>query len=291
MCRGANAERADDSCVRHVSKASARGEASHVKSGLEDIAVSSSAIRLLLLLRGSEPEGLGRAEQVTYMLETAIAMGILGEGERLPRESVFASELGISSITLRQALSTLRMKGVITTSRGRSGGSVVQSPKEPSDVEIQQKLRVTSTEDLRDMGDHCSAIAAASAKLAAERADEQDIEYLIGLAERFSHSASPQERRRADTRFHVTVGVAAQSSRLTAAMLQIQAELSGLLWLEQDNQASVAEAVRQHAHIVACIADHDPAGAAAAAELHSSGEMKRVIKQHLQLLMLSEEDV
>jgi GntR family transcriptional repressor for pyruvate dehydrogenase complex len=224
------------------------------------------------------------------MLETAIAMGILGEGERLPRESVFSSELGISSITLRQALATLRMKGVITTSRGRSGGSVVSSPKEPSDAEIGQKLRLTSTEDLRDMGDHCSAIAAASAKLAAQRADEQDIEYLAGLAERFSHSSSAQERRRADTRFHVTVGVAAQSSRLTAAMLQIQAELSGFLWLEQENESSIAEASRQHADIVAGIAEHDPAAAAAAAEVHSSREMERVIRQHLQLLMRSEED-
>jgi DNA-binding FadR family transcriptional regulator len=262
-----------------------------VKSGSgEDLTVSPSAIRLLLLLRGSEPEGLGRTEQVTYMLETAIAMGILGEGERLPRESVFSAELGISSITLRQALNTLRMKGVITTSRGRSGGSVVQKPKEPSAEEIREKLRQTSTEDLRDMWDHCAAVAAASAKLAALRADEQDVEYLQGLADRFDRSTTAQERRRADTRFHVTVGVAAQSSRLTASMLQIQAELSGFLWIEQESESSIAEASREHAQILKCIAEHDAPAAAAAAELHSSSEMERIIKQHLQMLMLSGEE-
>jgi GntR family transcriptional regulator, transcriptional repressor for pyruvate dehydrogenase complex len=262
-----------------------------LKSGSgEDITVSPSAIRLLLLLRGSEPEGLGRTEQVTYMLETAIAMGILGEGERLPRESVFSAELGISSITLRQALNTLRMKGVITTSRGRSGGSVVQKPKEASAEEIRQKLRQTSTEDLRDMWDHCAAVAAASAKLAAQRADEQDIEYLTGLSERFNSSTTAQERRRADTRFHVTVGVAAQSSRLTASMLQIQAELSSFLWIGQEDESSLAEASREHAHILQCIAEHNAPAAAAAAELHSSSEMERIIKQRLQMLMVSEED-
>jgi GntR family transcriptional regulator, transcriptional repressor for pyruvate dehydrogenase complex len=262
-----------------------------VESGSgEDIAVSPSAIRLLLLLRGSEPEGLGRTEQVTYMLETAIAMGILGEGERLPRESVFSAELGISSITLRQALNTLRMKGVITTTRGRSGGSVVQKPKEPSTEEIRHKLRQTSTEELRDLWDHCGAVAAASAKLAAQRADEQDVEYLSGLAERFSRSTTAQERRRADTRFHVTVGVAAQSSRLTASMLQIQAELSGFLWIDQEDESSIAEASRAHAYILRCIAEHDAAAAAAAAELHSSSEMERILKQRLQMLMMSEED-
>lgn len=224
------------------------------------------------------------------MIETAIAMGILSEGERLPRETVFSTELGISSITLRQALNTLRAKGLITTSRGRSGGSVVQRPKEPSAEEIRQKLRLTSTEDLRDLGDHCAAVAAASAKLAAQRADEQDVEYLQGLADRFASSVTAQERRRADTRFHVTVGVAAQSSRLTAAMLQIQAELSSFLWIERESESSMAEASREHAHILRCIADHDGPAAAAAAELHSSTEMERIIKQHLQMLMMSEED-
>lgn len=262
-----------------------------MKSGPdEDITVSPSAIRLLLLLRGSEPEGSGRTEQVTYMLETAIAMGILGEGERLPRESVFSAELGISSITLRQALNTLRMKGVITTTRGRSGGSVVQKPKEPSIEEVRHKLRETSTEDLRDLWDHCAAVAAASAKLAAQRADEQDLEYLRGLAERFSSSATAQERRRADTRFHITLGVAAQSSRLTASMLQIQAELSGFLWIDQDDESSITEAIREHADILRCIAEHDAPAAAAAAELHSITEMERVIKQRLQMLMMSQED-
>ncbi|MDQ0862510.1 winged helix-turn-helix domain-containing protein [Arthrobacter globiformis] len=76
------------------------------------------------LLRGSEPEGPGRADQVSYQIETAILMGILTEGDRLPTESVLAGELGISPITLRQSLAALRTKGLIETSRGRSGGSV-----------------------------------------------------------------------------------------------------------------------------------------------------------------------
>jgi DNA-binding transcriptional MocR family regulator len=71
------------------------------------MAISTRALDLLLLLRGSEPEGLGRAEQVSYQIETAILMGILTEGDRLPTESVLAGELGISPITLRQSLAAL----------------------------------------------------------------------------------------------------------------------------------------------------------------------------------------
>ena len=88
---------------------------------MESTAISTRALDLLLLLRGSEPEGLGRADQVSYQIETAILMGILAEGDRLPTESALASELGISPITLRQSLAALRTKGLIETSRGRSG--------------------------------------------------------------------------------------------------------------------------------------------------------------------------
>lgn len=55
------------------------------------MAISTSALDLLLL-RGSEPEGLGRADQVSYQIETAILMGILTEGDRLPTEAVLAAD-------------------------------------------------------------------------------------------------------------------------------------------------------------------------------------------------------
>jgi DNA-binding GntR family transcriptional regulator len=102
---------------------------------------------------GSEPEGLGRADQVSYQIETAILMGILTEGDRLPTESVLAGELGISPITLRQSLAALRTKGLIETSRGRSGGSVIRRQIEFTNSQLQDKLRDTSTEALRDLGD------------------------------------------------------------------------------------------------------------------------------------------
>ncbi|HKU12109.1 MAG TPA: winged helix-turn-helix domain-containing protein, partial [Sinomonas sp.] len=125
-------------------------------------AVPSPALDLLLLLRGSEPAGLGRAEQVAYQIETAILMGILAEGHRLPRESVLASELGISPITLRQSLAILRSKGLIETTLGRSGGSVIRREIELSDPELRRKLRDTSTEALRDLGDMSAAVASMS---------------------------------------------------------------------------------------------------------------------------------
>ncbi|PTT68996.1 FadR/GntR family transcriptional regulator [Arthrobacter sp. HMWF013] len=249
------------------------------------VALSTRALDLLLLLRGSEPEGLGRAEQVSYQLETAILMGILTEGDRLPTESVLAAELGISPITLRQSLAALRTKGLIETSRGRSGGSVIRRQIELTDTQLQHKLKETSTEALRDLGDLGAAIASMSARLAADRADPQNVEHLQGLVQLHRDTIDDRARRRMDSRFHVAISIAAQSSRLTSAALQLEAELMTLWWGVPVLPGSGDSLVEQHLAIVEAIRARDADAAARAAEHHSRSEMEFLIEQHLRLSM------
>jgi DNA-binding FadR family transcriptional regulator len=256
---------------------------------MQSMAISSRALDLLLLLRGSEPEGLGRADQVSYQIETAILMGILSEGDRLPTESVLAAELGISPITLRQSLAALRTKGLIETSRGRSGGSVIRRQIELTDTQLQHKLKETSTEALRDLGDLGAAIASMSARLAASRAGPQNVEDLENLAKRHRDTVDERARRRMDSRFHVAVSIAAQSSRLTSAALQLEAELMTLWWSLPVHSGSQNSLVKQHMAIVDAIRDRDADAAARAAEHHSRSEMEYLIEQHLGLMMRTEE--
>lgn len=248
--------------------------------------IPSTTLDLLLLLRGSEPEGLGRADQVSYQIETAILMGILAEGDRLPTESALAAELGISPITLRQSLASLRSKGLIETSRGRSGGSVVRRQIDLSDSELRNKLRETSTEALRDLGDMGAAIASMSARLAADRADAQNVQHLEELVRRHREAADERLRRRIDSRFHVAVSIAAQSSRLTAAQLQLRAELMTIWWGQPGPDDGAEAAAEQHQAIVDAIRKRDAEAAASAAELHSRAETEYLIAQHLSLTML-----
>lgn len=254
---------------------------------MQSIALSTSALDLLLLLRGSEPEGLGRADQVSYQIETAILMGILTEGDRLPTESVLAAELGISPITLRQSLAALRTKGLIETSRGRSGGSVIRRQIELTDTQLRHKLRDTSTEALRDLGDLGAAIASMSARLAASRADPQNVEHLEDLVKRHRDTVDERARRRMDSRFHVAVSIASQSSRLTSAALQLEAELMSLWWGDPSQPGSESVLV-EHMAIVGAIRERDGDAAASAAERHSRSGTEYLIEQHLRLTMQPE---
>src|SRR5213594_1655377 len=64
-------------------------------------------------------------EETVERLGTAIRLGLLPAGSRLPPERSLADRLGISRSTLRQALTTLVQSGHLVSQRGRSGGTFV----------------------------------------------------------------------------------------------------------------------------------------------------------------------
>ena len=63
--------------------------------------------------------------QIADQLGGAIENGELAPGERLPPERGLAAELGVSRMTVRQALGTLESRGLLERSRGRGGGTFV----------------------------------------------------------------------------------------------------------------------------------------------------------------------
>ncbi|WP_241575530.1 winged helix-turn-helix domain-containing protein, partial [Rosenbergiella nectarea] len=56
-----------------------------------------------------------RAEQIVTRLANAIMTGLLQANEQLPNEAELAKMLGVSHITVREALNTLRAKELIYT--------------------------------------------------------------------------------------------------------------------------------------------------------------------------------
>ena len=73
-------------------------------------------------------DGAARPEAVVRRLGSAIGLGILVDGEQLPSEAQLAAALNVSTVTLREALSDLRARGLVATRRGRGGGKTVGAP-------------------------------------------------------------------------------------------------------------------------------------------------------------------
>jgi GntR family transcriptional regulator len=71
---------------------------------------------------------------IARWLTDLIGRGDLVPGDRLPREDQFAVSLGVSRMTLRQALATLQRKGTVERRSGRSGGTFIREPRIECDL-------------------------------------------------------------------------------------------------------------------------------------------------------------
>lgn len=83
------------------------------------------------LAEASDVPSHARIEQ---WLAGAIGNGQLANGEKLPSESDLAATLGVSRMTLRQALAALESRGLVQRKRGRSGGTFVARPRIECDL-------------------------------------------------------------------------------------------------------------------------------------------------------------
>lgn len=221
------------------------------------------------------------AGSVAQQLEMALAVGLLNDGDKLPTEVDLAAELGVSTVTLRQALSILRNKRMIETRRGRGGGSYVRDASEYSRAQVEDQLRTRSIEELRDLGDARASAAGSAARLAAMRALTEDVRRMRKFAEDFMGAGDSAAFRRADSRFHIEVGVAAQSPRLTMAIVQLQGETAPLLWAP--GTGLPAESAQEHVLIVEAIEARDAQRAQTLAVEHCEREAKVLIERHLKL--------
>src|SRR5579862_4027813 len=116
-------------------------------------------------------------EEAVDRIGTAIRLGLLPPGTRLPAERELCAKLGIARSTLRQALVALAQSGHLHALRGRGGGTFVADPQPPADPPSPDLLA-----SWRDVCDERLAVEVGVAVLAAERADVESLAALYELA-------------------------------------------------------------------------------------------------------------
>ncbi|MDU9392973.1 FadR/GntR family transcriptional regulator [Pseudomonas sp. zfem002] len=226
----------------------------------------------------------GRTDEVARRLVEAIELGLFAEGQQLPSESELALQLGVATVTLREALVVLRQRGLIETRRGRNGGSFVCAPVELPEALLLQRLRDMSGPDLRDLGDEQTAISGTAARLAAKRSSPEQQGRIAHHIDMLRQAGSRLARHRADARFHIEVAAAAQSLRLTHAEMRLQSEVGELLWMEAAGGGDITLVEQEHQAILQALVAGDAVLAGALAEAHVNRGIKRLISLRLELL-------
>ena len=184
-------------------------------------------------------------EETVERLGTAIRIGLLPPGSRLPAERNLADQLGISRSTLRQALTTLVQTGHLIAARGRSGGTFV-AERPP----LAEESGTPLGEEAWAVLDYRVAVETGATILAIERAEAGDVDKLSDLVRSMAEADQFEEYRRADIRFHIGIAEAAGSPLLVRAMTEVQGDMSDLIALIPHPEQVLTHSNAQHERLV-----------------------------------------
>jgi GntR family transcriptional regulator, transcriptional repressor for pyruvate dehydrogenase complex len=206
-------------------------------------------------------------EETVERLGTAIRLGLLQPGSRLPSERDLADRLRISRSTLRQALTTLVQSGHLVSVRGRAGGTFV-AERPPMGQDLAAEVL---GEGGRAVLDYRVAVETGAAVLAAERARGPELDRLDRLTEQMDEAGEFEDYRRADVRFHIGIAEASGSARLVAAMTEVQGQMSDLIARIAHPPEVLRTSNDQHRRLIAAVRRGDSARAVRIARQHIEG--------------------
>lgn len=208
-------------------------------------------------------------EACVEQLATAIRLGVYPLGSVLPPERELAARLQVSRATLREAMAALRQAGLVETTRGRGGGTVVTlKPRTPS-ARAAARVAPDRRADWIDSLDFRRVIEPGAAALAASLplgdAARAQLERAL---DDVTAARRPAAHRQADSRFHLTIAALSASPRMVEAVTSVQATLHEMLLAIPVLDTNIAHSDRQHAAVVRAILGGRPERARAAMEEH-----------------------
>jgi GntR family transcriptional repressor for pyruvate dehydrogenase complex len=209
------------------------------------------------------------AEQITQLM----AGGELQPGERLPSERELAERLQVSRPSVREALQSLEMLGFVETRRG--GGTYVRDRNADDFIRPLALFLAVEKTSLLEMFEVRRTFEASSARLAAERASDEDVARIRAALETMKERFNAQDSEKgeeADVEFHYAVAEATRNALLVRLFRTISIEFGRAvavarrrLYADRENPRKLVE---QHRRIYQAIERHDADAAAQAMLAH-----------------------
>ncbi|WP_214413476.1 FadR/GntR family transcriptional regulator [Sphaerisporangium fuscum] len=211
-------------------------------------------------------------EETVERLLQAIKLGVVAPGEKLPAERDLAAQLGISRVTLREAIRALQESGYLDVRRGRYGGAfVVYEPPRPRQGDLRRAVNRMGPEDLDDALTFRMAVECGAAQVLAsmELTEQQRDTLQRRLAD--VNEAAPADYRRLDTAFHLSIAELTGSALLAATGADARLRVTDLLNAIPVLGPNIEHAAAQHAAMVTAILAGDQEGARRAVMEHLEG--------------------
>jgi len=163
------------------------------------------------------------SEQVTDRILARIASGEWGPGHRLPGERQLAEEMGVSRVSIRAALQSLKTQGLLDAVQG--GGTRVIASSAAMDPGMLELVRV-SRDNLHDLAEIRAILEAWAVRRAAISRTPEQLDELARIIEATeADMAAGAHKSENDVCFHLAVAKASGSG----IYLHIMAVIRGIL--------------------------------------------------------------
>lgn len=212
--------------------------------------------------------------QIASALRKVIVLRAVPE-DRLPPERELAKTLGVSRMTVREALAVLKSEGMIDTRPGRGGGhyqlQVKPSPHWRSAV-------ASVREEIAELVQYRALLEEMTVRIAVREADTDEMEARLSAAIDLMADEPDQPRfRHADTAFHLTIAQVSGNRHLCNGLADARAELFS--WIDTfPIPYELGDAVAEHRAIAEAIRDRDEARAVDEVHRHMAQTADHVLR-------------
>lgn len=205
-------------------------------------------------------------------IESLLDRGELHPGDQLPPERALAEQFQVSRASVREALRSLELLGIVET---RAGGGTFVRHATPEDLARPLSNLITRGHTLTDVIEVRGLIEPAIAASAAQRIRSDELAELRAILQQQAQKvAAGQPYAEEDTRFHELIGQAARNELLVTMLGVIWDVLrsSREQWLQTNQRAH--SSIDAHQRILAALETRDAEAArvAASEHIHAVGE-------------------
>jgi GntR family transcriptional repressor for pyruvate dehydrogenase complex len=220
-------------------------------------------------------EVLKPSEIIVRQIRNLIVNGVLKPGDRLPSERELSEKFGVGRGHVREAIKKLEFYGILKTEP--QSGTTVSSIGVRALEGLFSNVLNLEKEDFASLMDTRDLLEKHSARLAAERATDEEIAGIVQAHEDFlAQVKQGNDGLEEDLLFHLRIAESSHSSVLCSLISLMTPEI---LTLTRDLQVFGGErsrkALEEHDAVLKALTSRDPDAAEGAMEHHMEGSRER----------------
>lgn len=209
-------------------------------------------------------------ELVIDQIKEMISNGILKKGDKLPSERELVEELQVSRTSIREALRSLEIVGLIESRQGE--GNFIKENFENNFFQPLSIMFLLQNNDITEVLELRRIIEIESCELAAQRITKKELDILKELIESFRNCEGEDESVKVDKKFHYMIAQSSHNSLVLCILNSISTLMDSLI---KDAREKILEngsnkeiLIKQHENIFKALYNHDPEKAAICMKQH-----------------------